>query len=260
MASDSSTARASEETVTAVPMKVMRTQEEMVDLEREFPEIKDPFFFELARKISQRTISDIAAQWAMYKGIEHIVRNRIAGDIVECGVWSGGSMMLAAYALQHFGDTTRKLYLYDTFDGMPKPDAIDVDCLGNSALETWQERQDRNTSWGYGGPEVMVRALLSSTGYPYENMVFVKGMVEDTIPGIFPAHISMLRLDTDLYGSTYHELLHGYPRLQRGGILILDDYGYFMGARQAADQYFEEQKAGIYLNRINTSVHIGVKP
>ena len=241
-------------------MQVLLTEEQMVGIEKKYPEIDDPFFFEVARKVSQHTISDIAAQWAFYKAIEYIIRHKIPGDIVECGVWNGGSMLLAAYALQHFGDTTRKLYLYDTFEGMPEPDADkDKDYHGNSALAAWQNAKDNGRSWGFGGTEDMVKEVVGSAGYPKDKLVFVKGMVEDTIPETLPEAISILRLDTDLYGSTYHELVHGYPRLSQGGIVIIDDYGYFLGSRQATDQYIEENNLPLFLTRLNTSVHIGVK-
>lgn len=232
----------------------------MVGIEEKYPEINDPFFFEVARKVSQHTISDIPAQWAMYKALEHIVRHEVPGDIVECGVWNGGSILLAAYALKHFGDTSRKLYLYDTFEGMPKPDDVDVDCKGNSALQAWQAFRDQGRIWGYGGTLDMVREVVLRAGYPEENFVFVKGMVEDTMEDTLPETISMLRLDTDLYGSTYHELVHGYPRLSQQGVLIVDDYGYFMGSRKATDQYIEENKLPLFLARLNSSVHIAIKP
>lgn len=241
-------------------MKVLLDEEQMKGIESEYPEIHDENFFRFARIISKHTISDIAAQWSMYKGIEHIVKHKIPGDIVECGVWNGGSILLAALALSHFGDTSRKLYLYDTFEGMPLPDEVDVDCHGNSAIKAYHSFKDRGTIWGYGGTEDMVREVVRKSDYPYENFVFVKGMVEDTMPDTLPETISMLRLDTDLYGSTYHELVHGYPRLVKGGVLIVDDYGYFMGSRKATDQYIEENKIPLFLTRLNQSVHLAIKP
>ena len=68
---------------------------------------------------------------------------------------------------------------------------------------------------------------MSSTGYPKENIIFVKGKVEDTIPNIIPNQIALLRLDTDLYESTYHELIHLYPKVTQQGVVVIDDYGYF---------------------------------
>jgi hypothetical protein len=88
---------------------------------------------------------------------------------------------------------------------------------------------------------------------------FVKGLVEDTLPSSAPESIALLRLDTDWYESTRHELIHLFPRLVSGGVLILDDYGHWQGARKALDEYFEEHGVKMLLNRIDYSARIGVK-
>lgn len=80
----------------------------------------------------------------------------------------------------------------------------------------------------------------------------VEGLVQDTLPGRAPDRIAILRLDTDLYNSTRHELEHLYPRLSPGGVLIVDDYGKFSGATRAVDEYFERVNEPILLNRIDT--------
>jgi hypothetical protein len=229
----------------------------------EYPDISDPFFADIAQKAKPHTLtfgSGVEAPWALYRSIEYIVRNRIAGDIVECGVWSGGSMLLAAHALMHFGDTSRRIYLYDTFAGMPKPDTIDTRWDGVPALPTWEHHQRNGRHWCYGGTQDHVRRVVSSSGYPEDKLVFVEGKVEDTLPARRPEQISLLRLDTDLYSSTYHELVHLYPLLAVGGILIIDDYGAFQGAKLATDQFIEENNLPIFLSRIDVSVRLAVKP
>jgi hypothetical protein len=237
-----------------------QTDKERLEYEKTYPEIDDPEFFRIARLVGKHTISDVLAQWALYKSIAYVVKNNIPGDIMECGVWSGGSILLAAYALLHFGDTSRRLYLYDTFEGMPKPAEIDVDNVGNAALIAWASFASQGQLWGFGGTEQMVRDVVFTAGYPQDQFVFVKGMVEDTIPGVLPECISILRLDTDFYSSTYHELIHAYPLLSSGGVLIIDDYGYFLGSRVATDKYVAENQLPLLLNRINASVHLAVKP
>jgi len=104
-----------------------------------------------------------------------------------------------------------------------------------------------------------VQRNLSSTGYAGGSTVFVKGKVEETIPGRLPAAISCLRLDTDWYQSTYHELTHLYPLLSRGGLLLLDDYGFWAGQKQAVDQYFRENGIKLFLNRIDSNARIAIK-
>ena len=88
---------------------------------------------------------------------------------------------------------------------------------------------------------------------------FVQGRVENTLPAAAPPEIALLRLDTDWYESTRHELEHLYPRLVDGGVLIVDDYGYWQGARQAVDEYFGETGEAILLNRIDDTGRIAVK-
>ena len=240
-------------------MLVLETAKGKLD----YPDISDPFFADIAQKVRPHTRTfgaGVEAPWALYQSIEYIVRNRIPGDIVECGVWSGGSMLLAAHALLHFGDTSRRIYLYDTFAGMPRPDAIDARWDGVPALPTWEHHQRNGGRWGFGGTQDHVRDVVLSSGYPEEKFVFVEGMVEDTLPATRPEQISLLRLDTDLYRSTYHELVHLYPLLSVGGILIIDDYGAFQGARVATDQFIEENRLPLFLSRIDGSVRLAVKP
>jgi O-methyltransferase len=228
----------------------------------EYPDISDPFFTDIAQKVRPHTRTfgaGVEAPWALYRSIEYIARNEIPGDIVECGVWSGGSVLLAALALMHFGDTSRRIYLYDTFAGMPKPDVVDARWDGVPALPTWEHHQRNGGRWCYGGSQDHVRSVVSSSGYPEDKFVFVEGMVEDTLPAIRPEAISLLRLDTDLFRSTYHELIHLYPVLSVGGILIVDDYGAFQGARIATDRFIEENRLPLFLSRIDSSVRLAVK-
>jgi hypothetical protein len=88
----------------------------------------------------------------------------------------------------------------------------------------------------------------------------VKGPVESTIPATIPDQLAILRLDTDWYESTKHELDHLYPRLVSGGILIIDDYGHWQGARQAVDEYFARQNLKPLLSRIDYTCRIMIKP
>ena len=104
-----------------------------------------------------------------------------------------------------------------------------------------------------------VKKNIDRVGYPMEKFVFVKGKVEETIPQTVPENIALLRLDTDWYESTKHELIHLYPRLSRNGILIIDDYGYWKGCRQAVDEYFKNHNQPILLNRIDFTGRIAIK-
>lgn len=234
------------------------------DKTTEHMDINDTVFegiFKIAAVNSMWThYHSIEPLYTMYKNLQYIVEHKIPGDIVECGVWRGGMMQLTALTLKHLGDESRKLYLYDTYDGMPEPEQRDLSVDGGSAHAAWQQHKSQGEKWGFGGQLEEVRERILATGYPEQQCVFVKGMVENTIPDHSPASdIAILRLDTDLYSSTRHELEQLYPKLSQGGVLIVDDYGYFQGAREATDEYFSKHNSRILLTRINMSVHQAIK-
>ena len=199
---------------------------------------------------------------ALVNAVRYIVANAVPGDVVECGVWRGGSSMAAALTLKQLGDEQRHLYLYDTFEGMSAPTVEDVALDGASASSTFavQRLSDGSSQW-CRAPLDEVRTNLESTGYPADRLHYVKGKVETTLPATMPSGtIALLRLDTDWYESTRHELEHLYPRLAHGGVLIIDDYGHWAGARKAVDEYFTAHPPALLLNRVDYTARIAVKP
>jgi len=224
-----------------------------------FPDM-DKEFQDIYRKCKDYTLTGPQRMYTLYKAVQYIVENNIPGDFVECGVLKGGNPMLIAYTLKQMNDVKRKIYLYDTFEEeCSKSKEKDVDVWGRppSAFLHHLNKKDVQDLWGI--PLSQVRENLSLTGYPLDKIVFVKGMVEKTLPGIMPEQIALLRLDTDWYESTYHELLHLFPRLSKHGVVIIDDYGFFQGAREATDQYFKENNVRIFLNRVDYSARLGIK-
>ena len=205
-------------------------------------------------------MTGIERMYALYLAVKHVARAGVPGDLVECGVWRGGSAMLAALTLDAVGDRDRSIHLYDTFAGMAEPDERDRSTYGEDASQLWASQQVGEVNeWCYSSLDE-VRANMLSTGFPAERLHFVEGKVEDTIPGTVPERISLLRLDTDWFSSTYHELKHLYPLLSPGGVLILDDYGYWAGAREATDRFMAESGVEMFLNRIDITGRIGVRP
>jgi hypothetical protein len=192
--------------------------------------------------------------------VRYVEKAAIPGAFVECGVWRGGSMMAVAKILLALGRTDRDLYLYDTFEGMTVPDDRDVSIVGQtaSALSRQHEMSETDLFWCYAPLEAVKLSLLS-TGYPASRIHFIKGPVEETVPAHAPEQIALLRLDTDWYQSTQHELVHLFPRLQRSGVLIIDDYGHWQGARKAVDEYFADNKISILLARIDYTGRMAVK-
>jgi hypothetical protein len=104
-----------------------------------------------------------------------------------------------------------------------------------------------------------VKELIGSSGYPDAKVHYVVGRVEDTVPDGAPSEIALLRLDTDWYESTKHELVHLYPRLTPGGVLIIDDYGHWAGCRKAVDEYFSERGRHLLFSRIDYAGRIALK-
>jgi hypothetical protein len=203
---------------------------------------------------------------ATLDAVGHVVEAGVPGAFVECGVWRGGMVLAMALQLQRLGVTDRDIWLYDTFEGMTTPTERDTSPFSEPALATWRRAQEAGVKaweWVFGG-EIFdvdsVRSLLAETGYPNERLHFTVGPVEETVPSQVPASIALLRLDTDWYESTRHELLHLYPRLERGGVLIIDDYGHWDGSRQAVDEYFDQYGNRPLLSRIDYSGRIGTKP
>jgi hypothetical protein len=219
----------------------------------------EPEFLALYDQCRQYTMTSWERLYAFYKSVQYVIQNKIPGDLVECGVWRGGGMKLAAQALLALGATDRRLFLYDTFEGMTEPDpTVDVDSSGNKAVNDWTEIQRRGVKWSSASIEE-VREVIAGSGYPMDKVVLVKGPVENTIPGTVPDRISLLRLDTDWYSSTKHEIEHLYPRLSVHGVLILDDYGHYRGARRAVDEYFDRAGKRPFLNRVDYSCRVAIK-
>lgn len=219
----------------------------------------DPLTAAVVRDVMPFTMTSPERIAALRQAVLHVCRHGIAGAIVECGVWRGGSMMAVARTLLEIG-AHRDLVLFDTFAGMTPPEPIDRDIAGTPAA-TALDREDVATgaTWA-ASPLADVVANLQSTGYPVDRMRLVVGDVADTLPREAPERIAILRLDTDWYASTRHELEHLYPRLAVGGVLIVDDYGHWEGARRAVDEFLERTSAPILLNRIDYTGRIGIKP
>jgi hypothetical protein len=204
------------------------------------------------------TMTSVDKMATLITAVKYLTENKIPGDIVECGVWRGGSMMLAAKVLSSLGDTGRHIHLYDTFEGMPAPTKNDTNRDGRLATDLLAETKLNTGVWCYADIDD-VKRNMTKTGYPIKNVFFIKGKVEDTIPKNIPEKIALLRIDTDWYDSTKHELHHLFPRLVPNGILIIDDYGYWNGAKKAVDEYFSSMAGPAYLHRIGTSGRVIVK-
>ncbi len=232
----------------------------MADYDLIYDDMGEAFASAYTRTVSF-TMTSRERMYALWQATQHIARAGISGDVVECGVWRGGSSMLAALALLGAG-ALRPMWLFDTYEGMPVPSERDRQWDGERAADrlALQERVPGATNdWAFATLDD-VRQQMAATGYPPELLHFVKGPVEKTLPAQCPSTISLLRLDTDWYESTLHELEHLWPRLSTGGVLIIDDYGHWQGAREATDEFFQAHGVSILLHRIDYTGRIAVKP
>ena len=214
---------------------------------------------EVCRRVAPYTMTTPPRIYALIRAVEYVSARAISGALVECGVWRGGSMMAVAITLLRLGITDRDLYLFDTFTGMTAPSDEDVKHSGERAADLLADQGRESDIWAIASIEDVREAVLG-VGYPEERIHFVQGPVEETLPERAPREIALLRLDTDWYSSTKHELVHLYPRLMSGGILILDDYGYWKGARRAVDEYISENGLTLLLNRIDNTARSSIKP
>jgi hypothetical protein len=230
---------------------------------------RDPTIVEISEaqrldleRVARFTMTGRHRLWSLINAVGYLHEHRIEGDIVECGVWRGGSMMAAALELLRRSDL-RDLWLFDTFSGMSEPTSVDrrEGDEQESTESRWRREQDGAINrWCYAGIDD-VRRNMHSTGYPAERVHFMPGRVEETL-GVdrrLPDTIALLRLDTDWYESTLVELEVLYPRLVDRGVLIIDDYGEWQGARRAVDEYFGRQGRRPLLHYIDRTGRIAVK-
>jgi O-methyltransferase len=195
----------------------------------------------IIRIVNHRTSIGEAGLIANLDAVAYIVANEISGAVVECGVWRGGSVMAMLLKLIDLGDARRDVFLFDTFEGMTAPTAVDVTADGQAAPPVFKakRRAEGTTDWNRASLDD-VQSGIFSTEYPHHLLHFIKGDVAQTIPETPINQIAILRLDTDWYESTKLELDHYFEVIPAGGILIIDDYGHWAGTRKAVDEYFEK--------------------
>ena len=224
-------------------------------------------FLELFEKARRYTMTGKEVMFSTWQAARYVAQRRIPGDIVECGVWRGGSALLAAMAVRNNEKKAppqglfkrsgrRKIWLYDTFEGMTPPTEMDVDLTGTAAADYIASYSD-NGRWCYAD-EADVRQVFADGGFSDSDIELVKGDVCETLKVRKPSRISLLRLDTDWYESTKAELEILYPLLSPGGVLIIDDYGHWEGARQAVDEFFAREPT-LLLHRISYAVRVAIK-
>lgn len=220
----------------------------------------DDFFLRAFTFCKNYTMTSPERLFALYSSVQYVIQNKIPGDFVECGVWKGGSSMMIAYILHELGIKDRTIWMFDTYDGMSEPEDVDKDYTGKSASSQLilASKADSHSVWCYSSLEE-VKKNMKSTGFSMDRVKFIQGKVEDTIPQFIPESISLLRLDTDWYTSTLHELIYLFPLLKEKGVLIIDDFGHWEGAKKAVLEYFQKNNLYPLISRIDDTGRIILK-
>lgn len=162
--------------------------------------------------------------------VQYIVNNEIPGDLCEMGVWYGGLPMAMAMTLNELGDATRRIHLYDTFHGMTEAGPNDLDAWGKHANDQWNQVACLNSLEA-------VQSNMALTDYPASKISYHIGDVRKTLKGKKPKEFALLRIDLDWYELVQCALVNCYGRVASGGIVIIDDYGHWQGAKKATDEF-----------------------
>ncbi len=214
-----------------------------------FADIRDELFWEVYERFKPFTLVGVERFHDVYCHIRYSAYAGIPGDFVECGVFLGGLMAAAAEFAANFGIGERTFYLFDSFEGFPEGVAPETDFQGHVAPQDWSIPNFRET----------VERTLATARIGSNRFQLVEGYVEETLKCPPVDRIALLRLDTDYYKSTRIELESLYPRLSCGGVLIIDDYGHFEGARRATDEFLARQADRCALRRVDYTGRSGIK-
>lgn len=211
-------------------------------------------------KINEISLTSLPNRWSLYQSLSYIQENNIEGDIVETGVFKGANLVLINDFLNKF-NIDKKIYAYDTYEGQPKPSNLDFDYKGNSMIKKFSNSDKKNSNSVYCSLENVKKNIEKYSNNNLNKLIFIKGKVEETLRDEknVPSQISLLRLDTDFYDSIKKSLEILYPKLIKGGVLIIDDYGHFKGAKIAVDDYFRDKKS-IWMHRVDYTCRLMIKP
>lgn len=202
-------------------------------------------FNELFGTVRPYTMVQYRALRALYFAVWRVVNNGVSGDVVECGVAHGGSAALLGLTIKET-EQRRRLWLFDTFSGIPAPTSEDPD-YDIAAKYT-----------GDFAPHEDVRATLTNMGV--SDFTTIQGLFEETVSRSEVESIAVLHIDGDWYSSVKACLEGFYDRVTPGGLIQFDDYGYWAGARKAVDEFFAARKISPTLVRIDFSTRQFIKP
>lgn len=211
-----------------------------------YPEITDPEFWEAFEIAKPFSMLHVTGFYNIFQSLRYVGASGVPGDLVECGTLLGGSSIFMALLRDRFGLADRRLHVFDTFFGFPE-----------GSTDTKRGAPARGPR--YQSFFEAARANFEATSGT-EGVEFHVGPVEETLDAFETPTLALMRLDTDYYTSTRKEFEVLYPHLSDGGVLIVDDYGYYDGCRRATEEYLASVRPTPLLNRIDPGVWAGVKP
>ena len=191
---------------------------------------------------SGETMAGLARINSLRECVTRVLAEGVPGDLLEAGTWRGGSAILMRAVLEARGDTDRRVWVADSFQGVPPPDAERYPADAGDTYWTWDQ---------LAVPVERVKANFAKYGLLDDRVCFLEGWFKDTLPSAPIEQLAVLRIDGDLYESTLDALRPLYPKLAPGGYVVVDDYGCVPGCRQAVDEYREAQGITAPLERID---------
>ena len=213
-----------------------------------FLKVVDQKFLTYLELVKHNTMLSTEALYDLWWSVKYICENDFQGDIIECGVWKGGALELAGYALNEFKGKNR-IFGFDTFEGHPMPGVFEMDVWGNNMHDKFHEFKNNGDKWAYADHSVVNKNITNI----YPNAQIIKVQIDENMSTTDISKISILRLDMDWYAPTKVALEKFYNKIHKGGILIIDDYGHHNGAKRAVDEFISENKIKINFRHINYS-------
>jgi len=180
--------------------------------------------------------------------VTRALTEEVPGDLVETGVWRGGSVILMRALLEAYGDPSRSVWVCDSFEGLPEPDTDRYPADSEWVSRTPLDDVLRAT---LVVPLETVQAHFARYDLLDDRVRFLKGWFKDTLPTAPIDRIAVLRLDGDLYESTMDDLVALEPRVSPGGFVIVDDFNGIDSCRQAVLDYREQRGIDSPINRVD---------
>jgi len=180
----------------------------------------------------------------LQQAVEYVIAHGVPGDLIETGVWRGGACIMMRAVLMAYGVADRRVWVADSFRGLPPPDAANYPTDRDNLLHTFEQ---------LAIPVETVRRNFARYRLLDDQVVFLEGWFRDTLKGAPIERLAVLRLDGDLYESTMDALVALYDKVSPGGIVIVDDYGIIETCAAAVDDFRRERGIVEPIKRIDAS-------